>query len=127
VPLYSFIHEKTGDVIEAMYPIRQGPPQRIRRKGRVYVHAIGLDHARYRNSPGAWPMRTIGLDGVAPSQAGEMNQYLIERGVPPCAQSDGTMLYSDNTHRNKVLAARGLIDRDGCYRQRTTQVKEYSD
>lgn len=127
VPMYTFLHEKSGDVIEAPYPIRKGPPRRIRRNGRTYVHAIGLDHARFRNTPGCWPMTTTGIDGVNPKQCGEMNEKLIAAGIAPCANRDGSMTYADNGHRNKVLEFRGLIDRDGCYRQRTRQVKEYSD
>lgn len=117
MPTYLYTHWKSDHTIERIFPARR-IPKRIRHEGVWYERDIAAEHRGVRHTPGNWPMTTTGaLDGVPPHQVKELNEYLTSKGVQPCALPDGRMCYSDNTHRNAVLKARGFIDRDACFRQ----------
>lgn len=57
-----------------------------------------------------WPLECIG-SGVNASQAGELRQYLADKGVPTEVTSDGNPVYRNANHRKKALRARGMFDK----------------
>lgn len=112
MPVYAYVND-AGDVIEEIHRIGKAP-KRVTRKGVKYVRAIAVEHSGFKDTPGNYPMRTD-VEGVHPSQAKELSDYLAEKGVPTQVYSDGTVRWESRGHRREYLKARGMIDRDAGY------------
>lgn len=116
MPVYCYTHWKTEKTIERVFPIRR-IPKRVVHEGQWYERDIAAEHRDFRDTPGNWPMVTDTLDGVCSSSAKELSDYLAKKGVPTEVRPNGDIVYRDNDHRNKVLKARGMRDRDAGFGQ----------
>ena len=57
--------------------------------------------------------------GVNPNQIPELRSHLEKHGLGGTEiRSDGAVKIRSNGHRNKLLTASGMHDKDACYRQR---------
>ena len=67
--------------------------------------------AAVRKAPAAqWPL-VCHASGVHAEQAGELRQFLAERGCPTEVTPGGDPVYRSAEHRRRALRARGLCDR----------------
>ena len=58
--------------------------------------------------------------GVNPNQITELRSHLEKHGLESTEiRGDGAVKIRSNGHRNRLLSASGMHDRDACYRQRT--------
>ncbi len=64
-----------------------------------------------------WPKKCDGT-GVLPSQTQEASEHLASQGVPTEFAPDGRAILRDRSHRNNVLEALGLHDKDAGYGDR---------
>lgn len=57
--------------------------------------------------------------GVNPDQIPELRSHLTKHGLGETEiRRDGAVKIRSNGHRNKLLEASGMHDKDACYRQR---------
>lgn len=57
-----------------------------------------------------WPQTCV-ASGVHPEQAGQLRNYLKDRGVPTEVLPTGDPVYTSAAHKKKALRARGMCDK----------------
>jgi hypothetical protein len=108
MPTYCYQEEKTGRIIERVFPIGSAPKE-INVCGKVARRSFAAENKGFPPCSG-WPMTCV-ASGVNASQAGELREFLSRKGVPTEVTKDGDPVYRDSTHRKKALKARGLFDK----------------
>lgn len=107
---------KAGRTIEKCFPMGKAP--RSIRVGFVrFRQDTAAKFAGRKHDAGSWPMLCDAL-GVLPSQAKEAEAHLNSVGVPTTFTREGRCVVRNNGHRNRVMEALGMHDRDACYHQR---------
>jgi len=119
MPLYCFTTED-GETVERMFSCDE-VPERVQVGRKAAYRDRGSEHVRgfvvgskapVKRGHGRWPMEPCIASGVQPSQAGELCDYLKERGVPTEISKDGDPIYTSAAHRRKALKVRGIHDRN---------------
>jgi len=108
MPVYCYQSEKTGQIIERVFPVGQAPKS-IKVCGDKAIRSFAAENVGVP-APGGWPMECI-ASGVHAEQAGELKAHFDKAGVPTEVTKDGNPVYRDSHHRKKALKARGLHDR----------------
>lgn len=118
MPFYVYRDESTGEKIELMMTVaemsrRQRKDGTIVHEGKTLLRDIAAEHGGFRNTPGAWPMKSDAA-GVHPSQAGEAYEESARLGVPTRFDSEtGQAIFESRSHRRAFLRAKGMYDRNG--------------
>lgn len=115
--IYCYTNE-TGETIERPFAMGRAP-RGVTVAGVRFDRDIPAEHAGEAPNAGKWP-KLCDATGVLHSQVDEAETHLNSVGVPTTFTRDGTgrCILRDNQHRNNVLQALGMHDRDACYRQR---------
>lgn len=106
------------EIIELAFPSGEAPPCVELESGQVAIRDRRAELAgstisirgQGRNTR-TYPM-TCYASGVHPDQAGDLRQYLQERGCPTEVTPQGDPVYTSAAHRKKALKLRGLHDRN---------------
>jgi len=98
MPIYCYKAPDHG-IIELAFPSGEAPPCST-----ISIRGQGRNTRTY-------PM-TCYASGVHPDQAGDLRQYLQERGCPTEVTPQGDPVYTSAAHRKKALKLRGLHDRN---------------
>jgi hypothetical protein len=108
MPTYCY-KTKTGVVLEKVFPVGKQPKELKLGGGKVAFRDFASERVGVPPTKG-WPIECIG-SGVNASQAGDLRQHLMDKGVPTEVTSDGNPIYRNSKHRRKALKARGLCDK----------------
>jgi len=112
MPTYCYMSDRTGQIIERVFPIGQAP-RTLTIKGVAHARSLQAEHVGVPAKKG-WPIECV-ASGVHADQAGELRKYLSDKGVPTEVTRDGNPVYRDQKHRKLALKARGLVDRSAYY------------
>ena len=119
MPTYCFTNGD-GETIERSFPMDR-IPRRIHIGKVVYQRDLRKEHSHMRSGK-AWPQTSCAL-GVDRSQVKDAEKTLFEAGVPTQFDARGDAILTSRTHRNKVMNAMGMGDRDAGYGDRAPDVK----
>ncbi len=109
MPTYCY-RTKDGEIVERVLPMSKTPPAKVTVGGRVARRDYRAERVAVPPTAG-WPL-TCYASGVHPEQAGELRQYLADRGVPTEVTDGGDPVYTSAVHRRKALKVRGMFDRN---------------
>jgi hypothetical protein len=115
VPLYCYRLED-GRIVLRNCPVGKAPKV-INHNGFKGERDIVAEHQNHMDTPGNWPMHSDAL-GVNPDQIPEAVKQLAEAGVHAEFNAEGQMKIESRQHRNRVLEASGMFDRDAGYGDR---------
>lgn len=114
---YCYTNRTTGKTIERKFPMGSAVV-RVLVRGKPYYRDTVAEHRGTPGNPGNWPyVDSFGL-AVPEFQAKEACKALFDAGVPTEFTKQGGCILRDNQHRNQVLAALGMHDKDAGYGQR---------
>jgi len=116
MPSYVYTNMKTGRSIEKVYPIGRAP-RRVVCDGMAYVRDLAAEHASFRDTPGAWPMRSLAMR-CHPSQRQKMMDLYSRSGVNTYIDDRGFPIIQSRKHRNELMRVHGLFDMDAGYGDR---------
>ena len=93
------------------------------RKHYLYKDSDGVlkwhDHPQAQTAGSAPPEYWSHNIGVNPTQIPELRSHFEKHGLGSTEiRADGAVKVRSNGHRNKLLEASGMHDKDACYRQR---------
>lgn len=108
MPTYCYVNDMLGHRVTRVFPVGKAP-RTVRLDRYLLRRDFAAEHVGVPPTKG-WPIECIG-SGVNASQAGELRQYLRDKGVPTEVSRDGNPIYRDAKHRRKALKARGLYDK----------------
>lgn len=109
---------RQGDTIERVF--RMGRARKsVVVDGVRYQRNIPAEWGTRRGSGTPWPMKSDAL-GVLHNQVDEASEHLLSVGVPTSFTDDGTgrCIVESRQHRNQIMAALGMHDRDAGYGDR---------
>lgn len=109
MPTYCYQSDKTGQIIEMVFPVGQAPKEIKVPCGGSARRSYAAENKGIPTSKG-WPLECV-ASGVNANQSGELRSFLQSRGVPTDVSRDGNPIYRDAVHRKKALKARGLFDK----------------
>lgn len=124
MPTYVY-RKPNGETVELVMRIAE-MEERERPDGTIMIDGeeCKRDFSRQRQGLGGldstpgWPIASEGL-GVHPAQIPEMEKFYRDHGVPTQHTPDGRPLMRNRAHRRQVCEARGVIDRNGGYGDKT--------
>jgi len=108
MPVYCY-ENKSGDVIEKVFPIDHIHPKGFKFHGQWYSRSLQAEGVNTPSASG-WPIECIG-SGVHPDDAGALRQCFNDAGVPTEVSNDGNPIYKNSRHRKAALKCRGLHDK----------------
>ena len=114
MPMYCYTHEESGMTIERKFGMGRAV-RTVFHDGKKFNRDVVAEHRDSRDTPGNYPMWSDAM-GVLPSQAKELNDHLAKHGVAPCqVDREGRIKLESRHHRNQVLKARNLRDKNAGY------------
>ena len=113
---FCFVNEKTKEVIEEDYLSYKEVPEKIKRKGRVFVRSVAAEIAgQTGNSADTWPLESTAM-GVHPSQVDEYEAYCEKVGLnTKYNRKNSRAIFRDQAHRKAHCEHFGATDLDGGY------------
>lgn len=113
---------RDGETVERSYPMGKAPSEVTLKDGRIALRDYFAERVTGFVSgtgnpvrSGGWPMKPCVASGVNAEQAGELRDYLSERGCPTEITPDGDPVYTSPAHRRKALKLRGMHDRNSFF------------
>lgn len=117
MPTYCYTTEDGERTVERVFKMGKAPRKVFLKGGAWAFRDLRAEHGGFKDTPGNWPMVSIGL-GVQPSQVAEGNKAARAMGLKTRYLADGRLEIPNRTERNRHLKVMGAHDRDAGYGDR---------